>query len=245
MKPVPTIIPESQKTVNLHSIAVLDTLKIPRKPPKVRVFHEDEYTKFKATDEISALEHITENKVKQLGEGFKIKSLLDGALIYCLEIYSEFTQITYCIKVYHSLCLKLFHKEVPIHFPFWFFVGRNLRLTDWSMVPKFVLYVKERSVETKSVLCELNSACLDQWQALSKGLPCILSKMCLITSWSTGNSYFYHLYVKICLMKYDFHGVKFLGAFCKMYMKRMQNAKLTCELLQSSQRLFFNQGIVT
>ena len=75
MKPVPTIIPESQKTVNLPSIAVFDTLKTPRKNLKVRVFHEDKYTKFKATDEISAMDHITENKVKQLGEGFKIKSL--------------------------------------------------------------------------------------------------------------------------------------------------------------------------
>ena len=54
MKPVPTIIPESQKSVNLPSTAVLDTLKTPRKPAKVRVFHEDEYTKFKATDEITA-----------------------------------------------------------------------------------------------------------------------------------------------------------------------------------------------
>ena len=60
MKPVPTIIPEVQKTVNLPSIAVLDTLKTPRKPPKVRVFYEDDYTKFKATDEITTLEHITE-----------------------------------------------------------------------------------------------------------------------------------------------------------------------------------------
>ena len=43
MKPIPSIIiPESQKTVNLPSAAVLDTLKTPRKPPKVRVFHEDE-----------------------------------------------------------------------------------------------------------------------------------------------------------------------------------------------------------
>ena len=109
MKPVPTIIPESQKTVNLPFIAVLDTLKTPRKHPKVRVFHEDEYTKFKATDGISALEHITENKVKQLGENFKIKSLLDGAIIYCLEMDSEFTQITYCIKVDQSLCLKPFY----------------------------------------------------------------------------------------------------------------------------------------
>ena len=99
MKPVPTIIPESQKTVNLPSMAVLDTLKIPQKPPKVRVFHEDECTKFKATDEISTLEHINENKVQQLGEGFKIKILPDGAIIYCLEMDSEFIQITYCIKV--------------------------------------------------------------------------------------------------------------------------------------------------
>ena len=48
MKPVPTIIPESQITVNLPSTAVFDILKTPRKPPKVRVFHEDEYTKFKS-----------------------------------------------------------------------------------------------------------------------------------------------------------------------------------------------------
>ena len=122
MKPVPTIIPESQKTVNLPSIAVLDTLKTPQKPPKVRVFHEDEYTKFKATDEITTLEHITENKVKQLGEGFKIKSIPDGAIICCLEMNSEFAQITNCIKVDQSLCLKLFYKEVPIHLPFWFSV---------------------------------------------------------------------------------------------------------------------------
>ena len=163
MKPVPTIIPESQKTVNLPSIAVLDTLKTPQKPSKVRVFHEYEYIKFKATDEITALEHITENKVKQLWEDFKIKSLPDGAIIYCLKMDSEFTQITYCIKVDQSLCLKLFYKWVPIHLPFWFSVGKNSRLASWSMVPNFVSHMKERSEETKSVLCELNSACLDQW----------------------------------------------------------------------------------
>ena len=99
MKPVPTIIPESQKTVNLPSTSVLDTLKTPRKPSKVRIFHEDEYTKLKATYEITALDHITENKVKQL-KGFKIKSLSDGVIIYCLEMDCEFTpQIIYCIKV--------------------------------------------------------------------------------------------------------------------------------------------------
>ena len=74
-KPVPNIIPESEKTVNLPSIAVLDIMKTPRKHPKVRLLHEDGNTKFKATDEITALEQITEKKVKQLGEDFKIKSL--------------------------------------------------------------------------------------------------------------------------------------------------------------------------
>ena len=113
-KPAPTIIPESQKTVNLPSSAVLDTLKTPRKPPKLRVFHEDKFTKFKATYEITALEQITEKKVKQLGD-FKIKSFPNGAIIYCLEMDSEFTpQVTYCIKVDQSLCLKLFYKGVPI-----------------------------------------------------------------------------------------------------------------------------------
>ena len=159
MKPVPTLIPESQKTVNLPSTAVLGILKTPRKPPKNRVFHEDEYTKFKATNEITAFEHITENKVKQLEEVFWII-----AIIYCLGMDSEFTQITYCIKVDQFLCLKLFYKGVSIHLLFRFFdgIGRNLRLTSWSVMPNFLSYMKERSEETKSVLCELNSACLDQ-----------------------------------------------------------------------------------
>ena len=71
---------------------------------------------------------------------------------------SEFTpQVTYCNKVDQSLCLKLFYKGVPLPLPPWFSVERNSQLTSWSMVPNFVSYMKERSEETKSILCELNS----------------------------------------------------------------------------------------
>ena len=117
MNLVPTIIPESLNTVTLPSTSVLGTLKTPRKSPKVRVFYEDECTKFKATDKITTLEQITDQKVKQLGEDFKIKSLPDGAIIYCLEMDSEFTpQVTYFIKVDQSLCLKFFTKEFLYHY---------------------------------------------------------------------------------------------------------------------------------
>ena len=96
--------------------------------------------------------------VKQLGENFKIKSLPYCAIIYCLEMNSEFTpQVTYCIKVDQSLCLKLFYKGVPIPLPPWFSVGRNSRLTNWSMMPNFISYMKKRSEETKFILCELIS----------------------------------------------------------------------------------------
>ena len=96
--------------------------------------------------------------VKQLWENFKIKSLPYCAIIYCLEMNSEFTpQVTYCIKVDQSLCLKLFYKGVPIPLPPWFSVGRNSRLTSWSMMPNFVSYMKKRSEETKFILCELIS----------------------------------------------------------------------------------------
>ena len=144
MKPVPTIIPESWKTVNLPSSAVFDTLETPRKPPKVRVFHKDEYPKIKATDEITALEQITEKIVKQFGEDFKTQSLPDCAIIYWLEMDSEFTpKVTYCIKVHQSLCLKLFYKGVPVPLSPWLSVGRNSRLMRWSMMPNFVLLMKE------------------------------------------------------------------------------------------------------
>ena len=74
--------------------------------------------------------------------------------------------------------------------------------------------------------------------------PCISSIICVIACRSARDSYFHHLYVQICLMKCELQGVNFLGVFCTMYIRRMQNAKLTCELLQSSQKLLFIQGVV-
>ena len=42
MRPVPTIIPKDQKSSSSPPKAILETISPPRKPPKIRVFQEDE-----------------------------------------------------------------------------------------------------------------------------------------------------------------------------------------------------------
>ena len=47
LKPVPIIVPDSQKVINLPPAAIFETLKTPRKPPKPRVLRKDELDDFK------------------------------------------------------------------------------------------------------------------------------------------------------------------------------------------------------
>ena len=80
-KPVPTIIPETQKTVNLPPAAVLETIKTPRKPPAERIFRKDEIDRFQSADKITSLEDINEKKLPIWG---KISRSIDSliALLY-------------------------------------------------------------------------------------------------------------------------------------------------------------------
>ena len=68
LKPVPNIITRSQNPVNHPPAAVLQSIKSGRKPPKERLFREDELSKLKATDKINSIHDITDEKVKELGK---------------------------------------------------------------------------------------------------------------------------------------------------------------------------------
>lgn len=154
LKPVPTIIPKSQETVNLPPTAVFETIKTPRKPAKERIFRDDELQAFKAKDEIKSINDITDKKVRGLGQDFQINRQQDHVTIYCLENNSDaLPQITFCVKIQHTLSVKLFHKGLG--FSLWFRKGRNTRLTSWSMVPNFIVHMRQKVKESKSLLDEL------------------------------------------------------------------------------------------
>ena len=146
LKPVPTVIPKSQKIVNLPPAAVFETLKTPRKPPKERIFREDEMRKFKKKDEINSIDDITEGKVqKELGRDFKISRLGSHVSVYFFDNNVEAVpQVTYCVKIEETLTVKLFHKGIPIPLPVWFTVGKKARLTSWSMLENFIAHMKQK-----------------------------------------------------------------------------------------------------
>ena len=67
MNPVPTLIPDDQPSNNAPPTAILETITCPRKPPRQRIFQEDQLKKFKNSDNIKSVEDITEAKLEKLG----------------------------------------------------------------------------------------------------------------------------------------------------------------------------------
>ena len=158
LKSVPNIITKSQNPVSHPPAAVLQSIKSGRKPPKERLFREDELSKFMATDKINSIHDITVEKLKEVGQNFKITRQQDHTSIYCLKNNPDaIPQITYCIKIEQSLCVKLFPKGTSMPLPIWFRKGRNTHLTSWSMMPNLFVYIKEKAEEDKSLLDELES----------------------------------------------------------------------------------------
>ena len=51
------------------SDGVLETIKVQRKPPKIRIFQGDQLKEFKKTNSITSLDDINEKQMKSLGEG--------------------------------------------------------------------------------------------------------------------------------------------------------------------------------
>ena len=84
LKPVPTIVPDSQKVINLPPSAIFKTLKTPREPPTQRVFSEDQFEKFRKIDSISNLDDVITKKVP----GILIKTMYSNAMMNeCIMIY--------------------------------------------------------------------------------------------------------------------------------------------------------------
>lgn len=157
LNPVPTIIPDSQKIVNLPSAAIMETIKTPRKPPKIRIFQEDQLGDFKKKDAITCLDDIDAKGPNSCEKGIKFERQHKCLLIYKMECNerNQVPQVSYCIHVDETLHVKLFCYNAPMALPTWFRKGRNSTLTNCSMLQNLLNHMKLRSEQKNSILSEL------------------------------------------------------------------------------------------
>ena len=155
LNPVPTIVPPRQNISNV-SEAVLRTIKPTRKPPKARIYQEDQLPDFKKQDSIASLDSITIKQIKCLGDGFILEKKKDYALIYQIERPSrDIPIVTHCIRVNKNLTVEIRYKGIPMPLPPWFRAGRNTVLISFSIITNLVNYMKNRAVEHQEIFTEL------------------------------------------------------------------------------------------
>ena len=65
-KPVPTIIPVTREKENLPPNAFFETIQTPKKPPRQKIFQEDQMKLLKKFDVIKYLDDINQEKMKSL-----------------------------------------------------------------------------------------------------------------------------------------------------------------------------------
>lgn len=153
--PVPTLISCTQKSGSHPTTAIMETIKCPRNPPKLRIFQEDQLNDFKKTDTINDVNDITEKNISQLGSGFTITRNSDCLIIYRLETASTIPIVTFCIRIENNLRVRLFYRNNPVPLPEWFRKGRNTYLTSFSMLENFVSYTRNLAEQNDSIQEEL------------------------------------------------------------------------------------------
>ena len=84
------VIPKDQESSSSPPKAILETISVPRKPPKIRVFQEDELSKFKKLDAISKFEDITEEKLKKVRKDLQVSMHDNHILCYVLDLLRTF-----------------------------------------------------------------------------------------------------------------------------------------------------------
>ena len=109
LKPIPTIYPASTKT------SFTSKVSLPRKSPKKRVFHEDQYDEFKRNNNIIGLERITESGCSR---GYLFAKYEDHVVFHKIvlnELHGQ--EVTACIRVDDKLHWKLFLRGSPVPLP--------------------------------------------------------------------------------------------------------------------------------
>ena len=148
---------ESRKFVNLPPAAILESIKSQRKPPRKRIFQEDQMANFKKKDVILCFEDIISKGPMNCEKGLNFERKDNCLLIYKMEYDGDnnVPQVDYCIRVDETLHVKLFHRNIPMSLPNWFRQGRNTVLTGCSMLQNLINHMKQSVGEKNSILSEL------------------------------------------------------------------------------------------
>ena len=149
--PVPTIHPPS--IVNTTP-SVLPTLSTPRKPPKARVYRDDEINSeaFKSMA-IATFSEVNESLLKSLGNGFLFSKNEDCAIFYRFDTNSiPAPKVCEMIKIDSNLHVKLFYESSSIPLPSWFRKGGNCVLKSVMELENFPAYIRLMAEENGSAI---------------------------------------------------------------------------------------------
>jgi len=148
------LIPSIHTTKAVKRPSTSQTPTVSRKAPKPRVFAEDQLEKFSKND---AIKHFEDLSRQQCPPGFDFHKINDYVIYYklCFDDESGFPVVKDAIKIDPQLHVELrfCNNSVPLHQ--WFPVGRNAKLTSFSMLQNFPAYLKNFSNEAKNLLSEL------------------------------------------------------------------------------------------
>ena len=159
LKPVPTIFDPSSDIPSTSS-NLTSPVSIPRKSPRKRIFQEEQYETFVASDSINGFGDLKENLSPSV---YLFKQNDDHVIFYKLtENELSIPEVTECIRIDQELHVKLFFKGAPVPLPQWFRQGRDCRLIRKSMLENFPVYLQSHNEKFCTVFDELREYKLRQ-----------------------------------------------------------------------------------
>ena len=168
LNPIPSI-----HTANaLKRPSTLQTPSAPRKPPKSRIYAEDQFESFSKNDTIKDFDDLSQ---KQCPAGYLFRKASDHVIYYkvCFDENSGFPVVKDAIKIDGQLHVELRFCDSSVPLPQWFTVGRNAKLTSFSMLHNFPAYLQNLSYKADSLLKELQ----ERQHYSPKGRPPYSSEM--------------------------------------------------------------------
>ena len=128
-----------------------------RRPPKSRIFQEDELSSFSENDKVTEWTMLS---IKHSPEGFQFKKHLNCVVYYNLvfDPITFFLSILESIKIDYCLCVALQYKGNYVPLLLWLSKGCNAKLTSLSMLENLVAYIKNTASSNRNItLDEINS----------------------------------------------------------------------------------------
>ena len=149
MKPVPTI--HSADLIDKPS--VLPTTQTFRKPPRKRIFQEDQLDSFRIHDKINSLDDLNQSHSPP---GFEFRQFEGCVIFYTLKFdnVSKFPTILESIRIDKDLHVQLQYNGIPLPLPSWFVNGHNAKLDKLGTLENFPPYIRSTATENQQTLLD-------------------------------------------------------------------------------------------